>query len=259
MVENKTHGYLETHPQPRLAELSRYYDSDDYISHTDSKKGLMSFLYQTVKKYSLKKKVRLLKDLSGSEGAVLDIGAGTGDFLKLAQQSKWKVTGVEVSEKARSIAREKEVVLYESLQDLPNQLYDVVTLWHVLEHLPNLEEQIAKIESLIKPGGALIIAVPNFNSYDAVYYKEFWAAFDVPRHLWHFSRSSMKTLFSPGLEQLKTRPMVFDAFYVALLSQKYKTGSSFSLRGLWVGLRSNLFATRTKEYSSLIYCYRRTK
>lgn len=259
LTENEEHGFLETRPQPKAEELSKYYESDAYISHTDSKKGLLAFLYQQVKRYSINKKVGLIKKLNTATGSLLDIGAGTGDFLKAAQDKGWNIFGIEPSEKAREIASEKNIQLKESIDEVLGEKFDVVTLWHVLEHLPNLESSIQKIESLIADGGILIIAVPNFNSRDAIHYKNFWAAYDVPRHLWHFSQSSIRSIFSSELKLVETKPMLFDAFYVSLLSEKYKTGKGFSLRAFWVGFRSNLAAMKSKEFSSLIYCFKKTK
>lgn len=254
---NTTYGYLETHPQPKMDELSRYYESEEYISHTDSKKGVMSFLYQTIKNYSLKKKLRLINRWNDGPGSILDVGAGTGEFLKVAQKGNWKVSGVEVNKKAIVLAQKKGVALSQNLDDVLDQRFDVITLWHVLEHLPNLESQIEKLHSLLNDTGVLIIAVPNFRSYDAKYYREFWAAFDVPRHLWHFSEQSMKNLLSGRFVLRKTLPMIFDAFYVSLLSEKYRSGKKLSLHAAWIGFRSNLSARKTKEYSSHIYLFKK--
>jgi 2-polyprenyl-3-methyl-5-hydroxy-6-metoxy-1,4-benzoquinol methylase len=259
LLQNENHGFLQTHPQPKADELSSYYESDAYISHTDSKKGLLAFLYQQVKRYSINKKLGLIKKLNAGTGNLLDVGAGTGDFLKAAQDKGWKISGVEPSDKAREIAGEKNIQLSESIDKVLGQKFDVVTLWHVLEHLPNLETSIQKIESLVADGGTLIIAVPNFNSRDAIHYQNFWAAYDVPRHLWHFSQTSMRSVFSSELKLVKTKPMIFDAFYVSLLSEKYKTGKGFSLRAFWIGFRSNLAAMKSTEYSSLIYCFKKAK
>ena len=250
---------LLTKPQPEANILSKYYESDDYISHTDSKKGVVSALYQIVKKRALKNKIRLITKANNQTGSLLDIGAGTGDFLKQAKLAYWKVYGIEPNKCARDLAFKKGIELKESIDDYKEQSFDVITLWHVLEHLPNLEETIKKIEKLLKLNGILIIAVPNFNSYDAAYYKKHWAAFDAPRHLWHFSRNTMNNLFSSNLTLQKTKPMIFDSFYVSLLSEKNKTGKQNLIKAFLVGLRSNIAGWITKEYSSLIYCYKKTK
>jgi 2-polyprenyl-3-methyl-5-hydroxy-6-metoxy-1,4-benzoquinol methylase len=250
---------LITSPQPNEEDLAAYYKSTEYISHSDSKKGMVATLYQWVKRYSLSKKLRLITMLNKGPGTVLDIGAGTGDFLKLAKDYHWKVVGVEVNESARKLSAEKGIELVERLYQVSEQHYDVVTLWHVLEHLPNLEATLQNLEALVNPGGVLILAVPNFKSFDAKFYHEFWAAFDTPRHLWHFSRKTMKSLFSDSMKLIKVKPMIFDSFYVSLLSEKYKTGKAFSIRAIFVGLWSNISALRTKEHSSLIYCFKKAK
>ena len=250
---------LLTKPQPETSKLSQYYESDQYISHTDNKKGLVPFLYHVVKKRSLKKKLGLINSLKKNAKSILDIGAGTGAFLSFIKSDFRYVTGIEPNQKARELAQEKGISLEQDLNDVRDKLFDVITMWHVLEHVPNLEETIRDVEALLKPNGILIIAVPNFYSFDAAYYKNFWAAFDVPRHLWHFSKASMNKLFSDKLSLLKISPMVFDSFYVSMLSEKNKSGKLNLLKAFFVGLRSNIYALRTKEYSSLIYCYQKPK
>jgi 2-polyprenyl-3-methyl-5-hydroxy-6-metoxy-1,4-benzoquinol methylase len=161
---------------------------------------------------------------------------------------------VEPNYDAKMRAQEKGINLNSNIDLLSENKYDVITLWHVLEHLPNLEEQIEKIIALLNENGVLIIAVPNFNSFDAKYYKNYWAAFDVPRHLWHFSKNTIKLLFANhGWKVVHTKPMVFDAFYVSLLSEKYKTGKQNYFKALMMGMRSNLKSLSTKESSSQIY------
>ncbi len=257
LVYDEQREILITSPIPKTEDLSYYYESEDYISHTDSNKGLMSSSYQLVKKYSLALKLRLVRSLKGETGKLLDIGAGTGEFMKLAQENNWEAIGVEPNAKARNIAQNKDVVLFEDIGALEGKQFDVVTLWHVLEHLPDLEQTIIKIEALIKPGGVLIVAVPNFRSFDAKHYKKYWAAYDVPRHLWHFSKASMEKLFPSKIKLIKIKPMIFDSFYVSLLSEKYKSGRGFSIKALFVGLWSNIAALRTGESSSLIYCFKK--
>ena len=259
LVLNQEYGFLETRPQPERKDIAKYYQSEEYISHTDSKKGAISFLYQKVRSYSLVQKVKLISKLNSGKGTLLDIGAGTGEFLRVAQKKGWVVSGVEPNEGAREFAQDKNIPLDESIAVLEGKTFDVVTLWHVLEHMHDLQNTIHKTQQLVKEGGTLIIAVPNFNSFDAKYYKNYWAAFDVPRHLWHFSQDAMSKIFSSELELVKTKPMIFDSFYVSLLSEKYRSGNSFSIKAFFIGLLSNLKAWKNKEYSSLIYCYKKTK
>ena len=245
---------LKTHPQPGLENLGKYYESEDYISHTDAKRSLFEKMYHWVKIYSLNKKVSLLNSLHHEKGSLLDIGAGTGDFLVTAKANGWQITGIEPNENAKKLAVSKGVSFENSIESIENQQFDVITMWHVLEHVPNVEHQIQQLKRLLKPNGSIIIAVPNFKSYDATYYGEFWAAYDVPRHLWHFSKTSIEKLFAKeNLKLVKVLPMVFDSFYVALLSEKYKNGKMNFLRASWVGFRSNWKANVSKEYSSHIY------
>jgi 2-polyprenyl-3-methyl-5-hydroxy-6-metoxy-1,4-benzoquinol methylase len=259
LISDSELDFLKTFPQPKAEELSKYYESQEYISHTDEKRGLFSKLYQLVKKWSLQKKAKLIFDQNNGVGTLLDIGAGTGDFLRIAKEKGWQVQGTEPNKNASKLALEKGIELKPLLNDFEGKHFDVVTLWHVLEHIPNLEETILKLSALVKPNGTLIIAVPNFKSFDANHYGKFWAAFDVPRHLWHFSKESIKNLFAENFELEKVEPMIFDSFYVSLLSEKYKTGNKFSLKAIWIGLKSNLKAQHTKEYSSHIYCFRKQK
>ncbi|RDY59814.1 class I SAM-dependent methyltransferase [Flagellimonas nanhaiensis] len=249
---------LRTSPVPE--NLEGYYDSDNYISHTDSSTGLVDQLYQKVKRLNLKKKLQLIDNQIDISRNLLDIGAGTGDFLLYTQENGYTITGVEPNEKARTLAKDKGLDLKPGLNNLRGQQYDIITLWHVLEHLPELEKQIVKIEELLAAKGTLIIAVPNFKSFDAKHYGRYWAGYDVPRHLWHFSKESIAKLFKPhNLEVVQIRPMWFDAFYVSLLSEKYKGNKLYLLSAFFVGLWSNIKACFTKEHSSLIYVLKRAK
>lgn len=263
LVYNKSFDFLETQPQPTLSRLPDYYKSDDYISHTDSQRTLFEKAYQFVKKIALKRKLKIIKSNSKEGKSLLDFGCGTGDFLKEAQKEGWTVFGIEPNEQARYIANRKTnniVFNSEYISKFKKQSFDVITLWHVLEHLPNTKEQLSLFNKLLKPNGILIVAVPNYKSYDASYYKNYWAAFDVPRHLWHFSRTAINNLVSlENMKVIKTYPMFFDAFYVSLLSEKYKSGKMKLIPAFVIGSFSNMKAIITKEYSSLIYCIKKDK
>jgi 2-polyprenyl-3-methyl-5-hydroxy-6-metoxy-1,4-benzoquinol methylase len=245
---------LVTTPQPNLDELGSYYESEDYISHTDSSRSWFEKIYQFIKKTAIQQKLKLVLAAQKNKGILLDIGCGTGDFLAAAKSSGWQVKGYEPNEKARNIALQKGVELTYSTEDLKDNSVDVITMWHVLEHVPDVKAQITELKRLVKPGGTVIIAVPNYKSFDAQHYQNHWAAYDVPRHLWHFSKKSIQSLFAAqGLELVQVKPMWFDSFYVSLLSEKYKTGKMNMIQGFWIGLRSNLSGMRTKEFSSHIY------
>ncbi|WP_339895657.1 class I SAM-dependent methyltransferase [uncultured Algibacter sp.] len=257
LIQNLEYDFLETTPQPSSDKLHEYYKSEDYISHTDSKRNLFEKAYHLVRTISLKKKLRLINSSVSKSKNLLDVGCGTGDFLQTAQQNNWQVSGIEPNEQARHIANKKtnnSVFEIEALLKFESNSFDVITLWHVLEHLPNLEDHIRVFKKLLKPKGTLIIAIPNYKSYDAKHYKQFWAAYDVPRHLWHFNQASISKLVSKqSLKVKKVKPMWFDSFYVSMLSEKHKTGKMNPIKGFWIGLRSNIKALSTKEASSLIY------
>ena len=177
-----------------------------------------------------------------------------GDFLLTAKENGWNTIGVEPSEKAKAIAVKKGVAFSSTTEELESHTFDVITMWHVLEHVPNLENQIKELKRLVKPNGTIIIAVPNFKSYDAKYYGKFWAAYDVPIHFWHFSKTAIKLLFEKeDIKLEKVLPMKFDSFYVSLLSEKYKNGKMNFIKAFWIGLVSNWKANRSLEFSSHIY------
>ena len=250
---------LITYPQPSLEKLPSYYESVDYISHTDGNKSLFEKMYQFVKSIALKNKLKLI-NLQSPKGKILDIGAGVGDFLSVCKNDGWQTIGIEPSDKAKVIAKNKGVSFVENLSELESNSFDIITMWHVLEHVPDLEHQIKELKRLIKPTGTVIIAVPNFKSFDASYYSNFWAAYDVPIHLWHFSKTAIQKLFAKeNLELVKVFPMKFDSFYVSLLSEKYKTGKMNFIKAFYIGLKSNWKGNQNSEYSSHIYVLKNVK
>lgn len=260
LLKNEFGDVLQTNPIPDLEKLPDYYKSENYISHTDTKKSFTEKAYHFVKKIALKQKVKLITKQNDLPGKLLDIGSGTGEFLLTAKNNNWNVFGVEPSEDARTLSAKKGIPVVQELSEINETGFDIITLWHVLEHVPNLENYIQEISKLLKPSGTLLIAVPNFNSYDARYYKEFWAAYDVPRHIWHFSKKGIKRLFSKHhFTLIETKPMWFDSFYVSLLSEKYKTGKNNWFLASFRGLLSNISGLRTKEYSSHIYLLKKVK
>lgn len=256
---NPEYDLLMTFPKPSLEKLPSYYESEDYISHTDGKRSLFERLYHLIKNIALKNKVKLINAQS-EKGSLLDIGAGTGDFLVVAKKEGWQTTGIEPNIKAKKIAINKGVFFADTLSDLDTHSFDVITMWHVLEHVPNLDEYILELKRIVKPSGTILIAVPNFKSFDANYYGRFWAAYDVPRHIWHFSKTAIQKLFSENeMKLVDVLPMKFDSFYVSLLSEKYKTGKMNFIKAFFVGLKSNSSANQTKEYSSHIYVIKTNK
>lgn len=253
LLLNEEYQILKTTPTPSLENLPKYYESEDYISHTDGKRSLFEKMYHLVKRNAIRSKVNLISKYS-SKGKVLDIGAGTGDFLVEAKIKGWDVLGFEPNTQAKALAEKKGINFIETIAELPDASFDVITMWHVLEHVPDLYWQLDQLKRICKPNGIIIIAVPNFKSYDAKHYKQFWAAYDVPRHLWHFSKIGIQELFgSYNIQLLKTKPMWFDSFYVSLLSEKYKTGKMNFIKGFWYGFASNCSGIVKNEFSSHIY------
>ena len=246
---------LETLPKPE--NLAIYYESENYISHTDSKKSLTDKVYQGVKDYMLQQKLKWINSIAEGN-KILDIGAGTGDFLFSAKKQNWIVAGVEPNAQARKLALEKGIDLQQNSGNFKESTFDVISMWHVLEHVPDLDIQIKELKRLLKPGGIAVIAVPNFKSFDAEHYREFWAAYDVPRHLWQFSQAGItKLIESYNFKKLKTKPLIFDSFYVSLLSEKNKSGKSNFVKALKIGGKSNFKARNTSEYSSLTYFFQK--
>ena len=254
LLLNEEYQILKTHPQPTLDKLGSYYEFEDYISHTDGKRTLFEKMYHFIKRKAIRDKVSLINSHQPLKGRILDIGAGTGDFLLECKNQNWDILGIEPNDKAKGIALGKGVKFGDTIEKLESNSFDVITMWHVLEHVPDVEHQVAELKRLLKPSGTIIIAVPNFKSYDANHYKEFWAAYDVPRHLWHFSKTAIEKLFDKqnmNLEDIK--PMWFDSFYVSLLSEKYKSGKMNFISGFFIGLISNVSGLFKKEFSSHIY------
>jgi len=248
--------FVFTNPIPLESEIGKYYESDEYISHSNTSKGLTNTLYQTVRNYTLKQKIALIKSL-GSGKNILDIGSGTGEFLNSCKQAGFNVSGIEPSPAARKLAEDnfslqlKEEV---ELDKLAGESQDFISMWHVLEHVYHLNDRIEQIKRLLKPDGKVIIAVPNRNSYDANYYKENWAAYDLPRHLYHFRPIDIEKVFSKhGFKLDKILPMKFDSFYVSMLSEKYKNGTVNYFQAFKTGLKSNRKAGDKPKYSSQIY------
>jgi SAM-dependent methyltransferase len=246
-----------TWPRPEEARIGDYYKSEDYVSHSSTKKGLVNRAYNFVRSYTLKRKLKLVKALTDGRD-LLDIGAGTGHFLKVMSDNGFNALGLEPDEDARNVAsRESGIVLrrIQELHELGDSSFDVVTMWHVLEHVYNLRKDLQQITALIRKDGVLIIAVPNHTSKDAGKYGSNWAAYDVPRHLYHFSPASIKKLVEPfGFSLEKQLPMTFDAYYVSMLSEKYRGGSMLS--ALKTGWASNRAAGADRS-SSQIYIFRK--
>lgn len=245
---------LLTNPRPNKETISKYYQSDKYISHTGGGESLIDRIYRTVRIITLNSKLKLVNQYQ-SKFNLLDYGCGTGEFLATCKDAGWTVAGVEPSDEARVKIR-KDIPAVNELSKIDTPV-NAITMWHVLEHVHDLNETLARMRSLLTNNGTIFIAVPNHESYDARYYKNFWAGYDVPRHLWHFSKDNIKTLLTRhNLKLQAIQPMTFDAYYVSLLSEGYKNPGkgtlAKSVSAFTRGLLSNLKAGKD-NHSSLIY------
>ena len=253
-----------TSPVPNQDEIGQYYKFNDYISHTDTKEGWMNQLYHFVRTKTLADKTKWVQSLfTGYKGHILDIGAGTGAFAHAMQEKAWKVTGLEPDAVTREKAFEIHQLHLQSTEvifNLPENEFEVITMWHVLEHVHALKPYLNQCFKSLKDNGRLIIAVPNYTSFDARYYKKYWAAYDLPRHLYHFSPKSMSILLNEmEFEIVSIRPMWYDSFYVSLLSEKYKQSGKLGMviAGV-IGMLSNLFALKdASKGSSIIYEFKK--
>lgn len=247
---------------PGEEEIGTYYLSEDYISHTETRKGFVNKAYHAVRNITLQQKRKMIvRHTAMPAGRLLDIGCGTGAFLQVMAQSGWTVQGLEPDPGAREIAASRGVpVLPSGELSRLTPGFDAITMWHVLEHVHNLHGYLQTIAQLLTGAGRLFVAVPNFRSADAAHYGSSWAAYDVPRHLYHFSPESVKSLMKMhGLEVVGMSPMWFDSIYVSMLSEKYARGKDSLISACWQGLRSNLNALgHTDRCSSVIYTIRRT-
>lgn len=255
---NAQKDLLVTTPTPE--NLSKYYPRENYISHSGSKASLLDRVYQRVKQQAHFNKERMLFNLLQKKGAHLDYGAGNGSFVNYMIKNNWKSRGVEPSEYAREMALKESLELMPNMESLGNNEFDLITLWHVLEHIPNYEEIITQLYHKIIPGGYLVLGLPNFKSWDAHHYSNYWAAYDVPRHLFHFTKESIKRISREhDFEFIDCKAMWFDAFYVSILSEKNKKSKAPFLKGICIGAISNLMGLRNKEFSSHVYLLRKPK
>ena len=255
LYHDKDWDMLITRPVPE--DLNKYYASLNYQPHKKNKNSLFDKIYNFIRRRSFKYKHRIIKQYHPQAKSLLDYGTATGEFLAYMSQETFLVSGVEPSKKARDIANERLKNKVSVSIDEIDEKFDVITLWHVLEHVENPDELIEKLRKRLMPEGIIVVAVPNFKSYDAQFYKKHWAAYDVPRHLWHFSAKSIDRLFQKHkMRVVAQKPLYFDSFYVSLLSEQYKTGKKRLIPAFIRGVISNLKARKSGEYSSLIYVLR---
>lgn len=250
-------GFHFTNPRPKQEALAPYYKSEEYISHSNSNQGLFGFLYQQVRNFTLGKKYDLVSSMRDGE-SILDIGCATGQFLNEFKKRGWKCNGIEPDPEAREFAKKAydlKVFGEEKLDEFNAQSFDVISMWHVLEHVSDLQKRLEDLRRLIKDNGILFIALPNLDSWDAHHYEKYWAGLDVPRHLYHFKKENVELLFDKfGFRMHQILPMKFDAYYVSLLSEKYKKNPFYFISAFFKGWYSNFKARKSPpNHSSLLY------
>lgn len=258
LLLNEFNEVLCTSPKPSEENLSEYYSSPQYLSHKTSGSSLFTKIYFVSRKFMVFSKTQLISGLCPCPGQMVDVGSGTGDFLRALNNNGWNAVGIEPSPTARKIAENANVLHISCLKDLKDTTQDVITFWHSLEHVYDLEETLNQAKRVLKTKGYLIVACPNYMSWDAKYYKKNWAAWDVPRHLRHFSPNSLNLILrKKNFVQTKKRPLFLDAFYVSILSEKIKKNRFWFLKGILIGLISNFAALFSNNYSSQIYVFQK--
>ena len=263
IVECNECGFLFTNPRPVESDAAQYYESEEYLSHNQEQKSLLNLMYKVVKSFTIKNKAFLIAKNS-KDKKILDIGCGTGDFLNVLQKRGYDVIGVEPNKMARESAQAQYGLNIHSTisnDSIKENSVDIITMWHVLEHVYMLNESLMRIKKSLTNNGTLIVALPNPDSYDAKHYKRFWAAYDLPRHLYHFRKENVQILFEKyGFELQKIKPMIFDAFYVGILSERYKQNSMVYLKAFYRATLSNFKAFfGNRNYSSQIYIFKLKK
>ena len=256
-IKKVSEGVLTTLPKTNTNDLRHYYNSKSYHSHTSSK-SLMSKLYDLSSKFMVFRKIKFVSRFLKGKKTLLDFGCGRGEILLSAKKRGFEVYGVEFMPSAQKELITKNIKVYNRLESVSNPV-NAITFWHSLEHINDVNQVLMLCRKCLKDKGILVVAVPNYDSFDAKHYKNFWAAYDVPRHRFHFNKKGLlKTVQKYGFKHLSTKPMFLDSVYVSILSEKYKGTKMYYLFGFFVGFVSNLFALFSKQYSSNIFIFEKT-
>lgn len=247
------HHYLATYPIPDTSILSEYYDHPDYHSHNEDQNNFTSRVFHGIKTINTKYKIHIVKNNVTERNSILDYGCGTGYFLQNIKKKFENIQGIEPNPQAKQLAQKRSIPVVSARENTNGTPYSCITLWHVLEHIPDLDTTLQWLHSHLTEQGTLFIAVPNHASYDACYYKTHWAGWDVPRHLWHFTKPTLTSLLEEHhFRVIKFLPLPFDAFYVSLLSERYQNNSHPMLQAILRGFISNAYSLTTRQPSSFI-------
>ena len=259
IIEDKETRVLKTTPTPKEEDLPSYYSSEAYASHQERANTPVLWAYMRVRKIAMKSKIKLISTFSTKTGALLDFGCGLGGFLSATHAKGWTSYGIEPHQKAKTKAKKisgREVYSTIGEAQKTNKKYDVITLWHSLEHVVGLGKTIRFLYNSTKKEGKVVVAVPNHQSFDAKHYKNFWAAYDTPRHIWHFDQKSITNVFKKqGFFLERKRLMMWDAFYISILSEKNKRSRAIYFKAAVIGVISNFLSLFTGESSSITYVF----
>ena len=257
VVEEKENGISFTYPVVADAEIDKYYNTTDYLSHS-SNKTLMSFFFDFFSKIMVKKKTSFMLQL-GVVNTYLDYGCGVGKLINSMNKKGVASYGYDTSSLAVSVCKNKSLSASSNLEDLPNQ-YDLISFWHSLEHVSDYVNVLNKTKQMLSKNGTVIVALPNYDSFDSKFYSKFWAAYDTPRHRVHFTKKGfIKAANKLGFEVVKTKPLFLDSFYISMMSEKYKQSLFYFLKGFFIGTLSNLCFFFTKQASSHVYVLKNLK
>ena len=256
-VEEKEKGISFTHPVIADEEIDKYYNTTAYLSHS-SNKTLISFFFDLFSNIMVKKKTSFMLGLGGVS-AYLDYGCGIGKLISSMNKKGVASYGYDTSSLAISVCNNKSLNASSNLDDLPNK-YDLISFWHSLEHVSDYTKVLKKTKKMLSKNGTMVVALPNYDSFDAKFYSKFWAAYDTPRHRVHFTKKGfIKAASQLGFEVVKTKPLFLDSFYISMMSEKYKQSLFYFLKGLFIGALSNLFFFFTKQASSHTYVLKNLK
>jgi 2-polyprenyl-3-methyl-5-hydroxy-6-metoxy-1,4-benzoquinol methylase len=257
-------SFIFTANAPLLENAGPYYESEEYVEHTDTNKGLIYGVYHQARKLMLKFKLSNIRSYSKST-KLLDIGSGSGYFINYMKQNGYNVSGVEISDKAVALCKDKFDISVNSpteflAEKLPKD-FDIITMWHVFEHVYSFNEYFDILHKSLKENGHVFVALPNPNCFEAKHYKNYWNGFDTPRHLWHFTPKTFKQFAEGhGFEMISMKRLPLDPFFNAMVSSSYKSGLKFLPYTFTIGLISfiNGLINRDKA-SSLIYILKKSR
>jgi len=216
-------GFKFLSPRPKFSGITYYYENDDYDPHRLENKSIFHTVYGWVQKIALRWKFKHISKFIRS-GNLLDIGGGGGRFCSYFKSKGWRVSLQDNSSKARFLAQEADIETYTLLSEIQSQQFDLITMWHSLEHIHAIDALFQNVNRLTSDDGFLVVAVPNINAPERKFLGKDWAPWDAPRHLYHFNYAQLsKLLRKYGWKIEFSMPMIQDTPYNILLSLNIKS------------------------------------